>query len=148
MRRIIGPLRTKVALVILSELDPAASKFMEKQILELAQKQCAPCHGGTPPLKGDSLQTLFRKLENDWKIIDEHHLQKDYAFDSYKEAVRFTNLIANLAESEGHHPELLLSFINVRVSIWTHKIDGMVESDFIFAAKSDQIHANEFASNE
>ena len=148
MRRIIGPLRTKVALVILSELDPAASKFMEKQILELAQKQCAPCRGGIPPLKGDSLQTLFGKLENDWKIIDEHHLQKDYAFGSYKKAVRFTNLIANLAESEGHHPELLLSFINVRVSIWTHKIDGMVESDFIFAAKSDQIHVNEFASNE
>ena len=120
MRRIIGPLRTRVALVILSELDPAASKFMEKQILELAQKQCAPCRGGIPPLKGDSLQTLFRKLENDWKIIDEHHLRKDYAFGSYKEAVRFTNLIANLAESEGHHPELLLSFINVRVSIWTH----------------------------
>ena len=148
MHRVIGPLRTKVALIILSELDPAASKFMEKQMLELDQRQCTPCRGGIPPLKGDSLQTLFKKIENNWKIIDEHHLRKDYAFGSYREAVRFTNLIANLAESEGHHPELLLSFRNVRVSIWTHKINGMVESDFIFAAKSDQIHANEFASNE
>ena len=117
-------------------------------MLELDQRQCTPYRGGIPPLKGDSLQTLFKKLENNWKIIDEHHLRKDYAFGSYREAVRFTNLIANLAESEGHHPELLLSFRNVRVSIWTHKINGMVESDFIFAAKSDQIHANEFASNE
>ena len=116
--------------------------------MELAQKQCVPCRGGIPPLKGNPLQTLFKRLESGWKIIDEHHLQKDYTFDSYQEAVRFTNLIADLAESEGHHPELLLSFQNVRVSIWTHKIDGMVESDFIFAAKSDQIHANEFASNE
>lgn len=114
--------------------------------MELAQKQCIPCRGGIPPLKGDALQALFKKLQNDWKMVNEHHLQKNYAFDSYQEALRFTNLIADLAESEGHHPELLLSFRNVRVSIWTHKIDGMVESDFIFAAKSDKTHANEFSA--
>ena len=92
--------------------------------MELAQKQCVPCRGGIPPLKGDALQALLDQLEKSWEMIDEHHLQKDYAFDSYRESVRFTNLIADLAESEGHHPELLLSFRNVRVSIWTHKIDG------------------------
>ena len=91
--------------------------------MELAQKQCIPCRGGIPPLKGDALQALFDQLEKSWEMIDEHHLQKDYAFDSYREAVRFINLIADLAESEGHHPELLLSFRNVRVSIWTHKPD-------------------------
>ena len=107
--------------------------------MELVQKQCVPCRGGIPPLKGNPLQTLFKRLENGWKIIDEHHLQKDYTFDSYQEAVRFTNLIADLAESEGHHPELLLSFQNVRVSIWTHKIDGMVESDFIFATEVELV---------
>ena len=116
--------------------------------MELAQKQCVPCRGGIPPLKGDALQALFDQLEKSWEMIDEHHLQKDYAFDSYREAVRFTNLIADLAESEGHHPELLLSFRKVRVSIWTHKIDGMVESDFIFAAKSDQTHAKGFSSTQ
>ena len=77
-------------------------------------------------------------------MINEHHFQIDYFFSSYQEALRFTNLIANLAESEGHHPELLLYFRNVRVSYWTHKIDGLVESDFIMAVKSDLIHANEF----
>jgi 4a-hydroxytetrahydrobiopterin dehydratase len=112
--------------------------------MDLAQKHCIPCLGGIPPLKGNALLPLLKELQNDWKMIDEHHLQKDYVFDTYQEALHFTNLIASLAESEGHHPELLLSFRNVRVSIWTHKIDGMVESDFIFAAKSDQTHANDF----
>jgi 4a-hydroxytetrahydrobiopterin dehydratase len=112
--------------------------------MELSQRQYVPCRGGVPPLKGDVLEVLLQELQNDWKMINEHHLQKDYAFPSYQEALRFTNLIANLAESEGHHPELILSFRKVRVSYWTHKIDGLVESDFIMAAKSDLIHANEF----
>ena len=81
-------------------------------------------------------------------MTNEYHLRKDYVFPSYQEALRFTNLIANLAESEGHHPELIRSFRNVRVSYWTHKIDGLVESDFIFAAKSDQTHAKEFSSTQ
>ncbi len=114
--------------------------------MELSQRQCVPCHGDVPPLKGDVLEVLLQELQNDWKMINEHHLQKDYAFPSYQEALRFTNLIANLAESEGHHPELILSFRKVRVSYWTHKIDGLVESDFIMAAKSDLIHANEFTA--
>ena len=112
--------------------------------MELSQRQYVPCRGGVPPLKEDVLEVLLQELQNDWKMINEHHLQKDYAFPSYQEALRFTNLIANLAESEGHYPELILSFRNVRVSYWTHKIDGLVESDFIMAAKSDLIHANEF----
>ncbi|MBT6725856.1 MAG: 4a-hydroxytetrahydrobiopterin dehydratase [Deltaproteobacteria bacterium] len=114
--------------------------------MELSQRQCVPCRGDVPPLKGDVLEVLLQELQNDWKMINEHHLQKDYAFPSYQEALRFTNLIANLAESEGHHPELILSFRKVRVSYWTHKIDGLVESDFIMAAKSDLIHANEFTA--
>ena len=104
--------------------------------MELAQRQCVPCRGGVPPLKGEALEMLLQELQNGWKMINNHHLQKN-----------FTNLIANLAESEGHHPELILSFCNVRVSYWTHKIDGLVESDFIMAAKSDLIHANEFPAN-
>ena len=115
--------------------------------MELSQRQYVPCRGGVPPLKGDVLEVLLQELQNGWKMINEHHLQKDYVFPSYQEALRFTNLIANPAESEGHHPELILSFCNVRVSYWTHKIDGLVESDFIMAAKSDLIHANEFPAN-
>ena len=112
--------------------------------MELSQSQRVPCRGGVPPLKGDALEVLLQELQNNWKMINEHHLQKDYVFPSYQETIRFTNLIANLAELDGHHPELILSFRNVRVSYWTHKIDGLVESNFIMAAKSDLIHANEF----
>ena len=112
--------------------------------MELAQKQCVPCRGGVLPVKREALEVLFQELQDGWKMIDKHHLQTDYVFPAYQEALRFTNLIANLAESEGHYPELILSFCNVRVSYWTHKIDGLVESDFIIAAKSDLIHANEF----
>ena len=115
--------------------------------MELAQRQCVPCRGGVPPLKGEALEMLLQELQNGWKMINKHHLQKNYVFPSYQEALRLTNLIANLAESAGHHPELILSFCNVRVSYWTHKIDGLVESDFIMAAKSDLIHANEFPAN-
>ena len=112
--------------------------------MELAQRQCVPCRGGVLPVKGEALEVLFQELQDGLKMINEYHLQKDYVFPSYREALRFTNLIANLAESEGHYPELILSFRNVRVSYWTHKIDGLVESDFIITAKSDLIHANEF----
>ena len=112
--------------------------------MELAQRQCVPCRGGVLLVKGEALKVLFQELQNGWKMINEHHLQKDYVFPSYQEALHFTNLIANLAESEGHYPELILSFRNVRVSYWTHKVDGLLESDFIRAAKSDLIHANEF----
>ena len=111
--------------------------------MELAQRQCVPCR--VLPVKGEALEMLFQELQDGWKMINEYYLQKDYVFPTYQEALRFTNLIANLAESEGHHPELILSFRNVRrVSYWTHKIDGLVESDFIMAAKSDLIHTNEF----
>ena len=103
-----------------------------------------PCRGGVPPVKGEALEVLFQELQDGWKMINEYHLQKDYVFPSYQETLRFTNLIANLAEPEGHRPDLILSFRNVRVSYWTHKIDGLMESCFIMAAKSDPIHANEF----
>ena len=96
------------------------------------------------PVKGGGARSAIPRiagwLEDDQRVSSSERL----CLSTYQEALRFTNLIANLAESEGHHPELILSFRNVRVSYWTHKIDGLVESDFIMAAKSDLIHTNEF----
>ena len=112
--------------------------------MELAQRQCVPCRG-VPPVKGEALSAIPRIagwLEDDQRASSSERLC--LSIFTKKLSFRFTNLIANLAESEGHHPELILSFRNVRVSYWTHKIDGLVESDFIMAAKSDLIHANEF----
>ena len=105
---------------------------------DLAKKTCIPCKGGIPPLKGTKLDELLEKLKNDWKIIKEHHLEKEYLFKNFKEALSFTIKIGELAENQGHHPDIFLTWGKVKLSIWTHKIDGLTESDFIFAAKADK----------
>ena len=105
---------------------------------DLAKKTCIPCKGGVPPLKGDKLDDLMEKLKNDWKIIKEHHLEKEYSFKNFKEALEFTIKVGELAENQGHHPDIFLAWGKVKLTIWTHKIDGLTESDFIFAAKADK----------
>ncbi len=105
---------------------------------DLAKKTCIPCRGGVPPLKGAQLEDLQDKLKNDWKIINEHHLEKDYSFKNFKEALDFTVKVGELAENQDHHPDIFLTWGKVKVTIWTHKIDGLTESDFIFAAKTDR----------
>ena len=105
---------------------------------DLAKKTCIPCKGGVPPLKGAKLDDLLEKLKNDWKIIKEHHLEKEYSFENFKEALNFTIKVRELAENQGHHPDIFLAWGKVKLTIWTHKIDGLTESDFIFAAKADK----------
>ena len=105
---------------------------------DLAKKTCIPCKGGVPPLKGAKLDDLLEKLKNDWKIIKEHHLEKEYSFKNFKEALNFTIKVGELAEFQGHHPDIFLAWGKVKLTIWTHKIDGLTESDFIFAAKADK----------
>ena len=106
---------------------------------ELAAKDCIPCKGGVPPLKGTDLTALQAKLGNGWQVINEHHLEKEYRFKTYAECVAFTNQVAAIAEEQNHHPLIFLSYGRVKVSIWTHKIDGLTESDFIFAAKTEEL---------
>ena len=105
---------------------------------DLAKKTCIPCKGGVPPLKGEKLDDLLEKLKNNWKIIKEHHLEKNYSFKNFKEALDFTIKVGELAENQGHHPDIFLAWGKVKLTIWTHKIDGLTESDFIFAAKADK----------
>ena len=105
---------------------------------DLAKKTCIPCRGGVPPLKGAQLEDLQDKLKNDWKIINEHDLEKEYSFKNFKEALDFTVKVGELAENQDHHPDIFLTWGKVKVTIWTHKIDGLTESDFIFAAKTDR----------
>lgn len=104
---------------------------------ELSKKNCVPCKVGIPPLKGKELVLLRSQLKEGWEIVKEHHLEKSYLFPDFKTALRFTNKIGELAEQQGHHPDIALSYGKVVVSIWTHKIDGLTESDFILAAKCD-----------
>ena len=104
----------------------------------LAQETCIPCRGGVPPLKGEELDALQEKLGNGWQIINEHHLEKEYIFADFRQALDFTVKVGEVAENQGHHPDIYLAWGKVKLTIWTHKIDGLTESDFILAAKTDQ----------
>ena len=104
----------------------------------LPDKHCVPCRGGVPPLAGAALDDLKAQLAG-WEVVREHHLEKTYTFPDFEKALVFVNRAGAIAEQEGHHPDLHLSWGKVGVEIWTHKIDGLTESDFILAAKIDQI---------
>lgn len=104
---------------------------------DLAKKECIPCKGMVPPLKERELAEILEKLGGGWRVVDEHHLEKEYRFKDFRSALAFTNRIGELAETQGHHPDIYLSWGKVRLTIWTHKINGLTESDFIFAAKAD-----------
>jgi len=106
---------------------------------DLANKRCVPCQGGVSPLAGGELKTLQDKLGNDWQVIDGHHLEKEYKFKNFQQALDFTNRVGEVAEAEAHHPDIYLTWGKVRLTVWTHKINGLTESDFVFAAKADQV---------
>jgi len=103
----------------------------------LAKQDCIPCKGGVPALQREAIALLLPQLNADWKLIDEHHLEREYLFPNFKEALAFTNLVGELAEAQGHHPDIDLAWGKVKLKLWTHKINGLTESDFIFAAKVD-----------
>ncbi len=103
---------------------------------DLAKKECVPCKGGVPPLKGVALRDLLAQVDG-WTVADEHHLTKTYRFKNFAEALAFVNAVGAIAERERHHPDIHLAWGKVQVDIWTHKIDGLTESDFVFAAKCD-----------
>ncbi|MCB9709053.1 MAG: 4a-hydroxytetrahydrobiopterin dehydratase [Myxococcales bacterium] len=105
----------------------------------LSSKHCVPCMGGVQALSAEQCAYLLRELGGEWQLVDGHHLSKTFAFENFIQALDFVNRVGELAESEGHHPDILLSWGKVRLDIWTHKIDGLTESDFILAAKSDQL---------
>jgi len=105
---------------------------------ELATKNCIPCRGGVPPLKGKEIDGLQSQVAG-WSVVDEHHLSKTFKFPDFRTALEFVNRVGELAEQQGHHPDLYLAWGKVEIKIWTHKIDGLTESDFILAAKIDQL---------
>ncbi len=105
----------------------------------LAEKECVPCKGGVPPLKGKELANLTAQLGDGWVVVNDHHLEREYKFKDFREALAFTNKVGELAETQGHHPDIYLAWGKVKLTIWTHKIDGLTESDFILAAKVDKL---------
>jgi 4a-hydroxytetrahydrobiopterin dehydratase len=107
----------------------------------LADRSCVPCRGGVPPLKGKNLKEIHQQLANpaQWKIVDDHHIVRAHKFPDFKSALAFVNRVGEVAEAEGHHPDILLGWGKVEITTWTHAVDGLTESDFILAAKIDQL---------
>ena len=104
----------------------------------LSARECVPCRGGVPPMKGEGIQNLLSQLPG-WEVVREHHLRKEYKFKNFREALDFVNRVGELAEEQGHHPDICFGWGKVEITIWTHKIDGLTESDFILAAKIDNL---------
>ena len=107
--------------------------------INLSNQICEPCKGGVPPLKESEITPLITELNNDWNVIDNHHLLKKFTFKNFVEALAFVNKVGNLAEEVGHHPNISFTWGWVEISIWTHKINGLNKADFILAAKMDQL---------
>ena len=105
---------------------------------ELSERQCVPCRGGVPPLNGDEIKGLLHQLHG-WQVVNEHHLLKTYQFKDFRESLNFVNRIGELAEEQGHHPDICFGWGKADITIWTHKIDGLTESDFVLAAKIDKL---------
>lgn len=104
----------------------------------LSARECVPCRGGVPPMEGDEIRSLLGELSG-WQVINEHHLSKEYKFKNFREALAFVNRVGALAEEQGHHPDICFGWGKAEITIWTHKIDGLTESDFILAAKIDNL---------
>jgi len=106
--------------------------------IDLASRSCVPCRGGVPPLTRAEIEPLLDQLGAGWAVVDDHHLSKTYKFSNFLEALAFTNRVGAIAEEQGHHPDIELAWGRVGLTIWTHAIDGLTESDFILAAKAEK----------
>ncbi len=111
--------------------------------MSLADNECVPCRGGVPAVDPGKAQELLGELETGWTFNAQGHLEREYSFKNFAEALDFVNKVGAIAEAQGHHPDLFLAWGKCKVEIWTHKIQGLTESDFFFAAKADRV----FASN-
>ena len=105
---------------------------------ELATKTCVPCRGGVPPLEGKELEALAKQVPA-WNVIEGHHITRSFGFPDFRQALAFVNKVGELAEQQGHHPDILLCWGKAEVTTWTHKLNGLTESDFILAAKIDRL---------
>ena len=105
---------------------------------DLASKTCVPCKGDVPALAGKELADLAKEVPG-WKVVDGHHLKREFKFKNFVEALAFVNKVGGVAEQQGHHPDIALAWGKAEVTTWTHKINGLTESDFILAAKIDRL---------
>jgi len=106
----------------------------------LADQDCVPCRGGVPPLTAAQIAPLATELPQ-WHVVADHHLEREFGFPDFATALAFVNAIGAEAESQGHHPDLQLGWGRVAVTLYTHKIGGLAQADFVLAARIDRLHA-------
>lgn len=111
--------------------------FME----ELSQRECVPCRGGVPPLTRAEQASLHGQLGQEWEVVNGHHLQREFEFKDFRSAMEFTVRVGEMADEQGHHPDIHLAWGKAKILVWTHKIDGLTESDFILAARAGSLYA-------
>lgn len=119
-----------------------AAKTKSKNVTKkenLAGRKCVPCDGGIPPLEPDEIKDFLEEISKGWRAVKNHHLVKRYEFKDFAEAWEFVNFVGEIAEEEGHHPDINFGWGYAEITIFTHAIDGLSESDFILAAKIDEI---------
>lgn len=109
--------------------------------MSLADKQCIPCRGGVPPVDSETAAELLAELGDEWALDTEGHLSRLYKFKNFVDALTFANRVGEIAEEQAHHPDLYVAWGKCRVEIWTHKIDGLTESDFYLAAKVSRAYS-------
>ena len=106
--------------------------------MKLTSMVCVACQGGMPPLKGKEIQVFLKKVRG-WKVIKQHHIEKEFKFKDFKEALMFVNKVGKIAEKERHHPNIDFTWGKAKITLYTHKINGLHQNDFIVAAKIDEL---------
>ena len=108
--------------------------------MKLLNKKCVPCEGGTLALRNDEIQKYISELQQPWKVLDNKKITHTFTFKNFKSAMQFTNAVSDIAENEGHHPDIHIFYNKVQIDLWTHAIGGLSENDFIVAAKIEKIN--------
>tara|TARA_A100001234_G_C12591194_1_gene370634 strand:- start:730 stop:1056 length:327 start_codon:yes stop_codon:yes gene_type:complete len=106
---------------------------------ELSKKECIPCKGGIPPMDGEKAKEMLNLVHNDWNLVESHHIERVWTFTNFENALELVNAAGKICEEQNHHADFELGWGRVKAMIWTHKINGLTESDFILAAKFDEI---------
>jgi 4a-hydroxytetrahydrobiopterin dehydratase len=109
----------------------------------LADRECTACTGNVTALAPDKRTEMARELGHGWRVVQEHHLKKEFKFEDFRQALDFTNQVGALAEEAGHHPDIYLAWAKVQLTLWTHQVDGLTETDFILAARIQKLREGE-----
>jgi 4a-hydroxytetrahydrobiopterin dehydratase len=107
--------------------------------MDLSKKKCIPCEGGIPPLNEKEITEYKKHVSDNWNVIENNKISREFYFVSYRQTIDFVNKVADIAEEESHHPVLHVYFGRAVAELWTHSINGLSENDFILASKIDKI---------